>query len=158
MGKKKGGAAAKMDPIFDAADNGDEAAVKALLKADAALVNSRNGDGWTPLIQASYAGEADICTLLLKAGADVNAQCRDGDTPMHYASAQGHQDVLKVLGKQKGVNLMMQDKDGEDPRDVAQNPKVKKLIEQLVTAQREAEEADEGEDAGEDGEGGAAAE
>lgn len=71
-GKKKGAAT----PIFVACDNGDVATVQDLLAKDAAQLESRNGDGWTPLIQACYAGELEVVEALLAAGANAAAVCK----------------------------------------------------------------------------------
>ena len=47
--------------IFAAIDRGDESEVVQLLKEDAAgTIALRNKDGWTPLIQSAYCGEAEI--------------------------------------------------------------------------------------------------
>lgn len=36
-------------------------------------VNARSRDGWTPLISAAYAGNADIAKLLIEKGADIDS-------------------------------------------------------------------------------------
>ena len=151
MGKKKKGPA--LAPAFAEADEDDAPALGALLAADAALVHSRNKDGWTPLHQAAYAGAGDCVALLLKAGADVKSQCRDGDLPLHYASAQGHVEICSELIRVGGASMLATtDNDGETPIDVAQSAKVKRALEALQTAaEDEAGDDDADEDEDDDG-------
>jgi ankyrin repeat protein len=76
MGKKKGGGGGKgKQPLFAAVDDEDVDALTALLAGGASL-ESRNGDGWTPLIAAAYVGNADLVDVLLKEGADVSCDAR----------------------------------------------------------------------------------
>lgn len=42
-----------------------------LLLAAGAIVNKKNGDGWTPLFSAARYGHTDVMKLLLDAGAEV---------------------------------------------------------------------------------------
>lgn len=101
---KKGAAKERREPIFEAADDGEVDELRRLLDAKQALKDSRNRDGWTPLHQAAYAGEAECCRVLLEAGAKPGVKCNDGDSPAHYAAAQGKVAVLKLLA-QFGADL-----------------------------------------------------
>ena len=58
-------------PLIDAARNGREADVEALLEAGAD-VNEPDEDGYTPLYFVCYTGHTEIVTKLLAANADVN--------------------------------------------------------------------------------------
>jgi ankyrin repeat protein len=146
MGKasKNNGGKKVLDPIFAAIESGDASSLSALLAADSEAHTKRNADGWSPLIAASYAGDISCIDILLNAGADVRATCKDADSCIHYASAQGHLDAITRLAA-AGCPLNKADNDGETPLDVAQNGKVKKLLEKLIT---EADNADEGGAAG----------
>jgi ankyrin repeat protein len=52
---------------------GDEAAMMAALRSDPRLVHRHQGDGWTPLHQASLMLFLDVARWLVEHGADVNA-------------------------------------------------------------------------------------
>jgi ankyrin repeat protein len=140
----------KADPIFAACESGDASALSSLIATDPGSLTKKNSDGWTPLICAAFNGELGCVEMLLASGADARAACKDGDTAVHYASAQGHADVIAALARVKGVSLTALDNDGESPADVAQNGKIKKLLEKLIAERDEADDADDG--AG-DGEG-----
>ena len=70
MGKKKGGVGKGKQPLFAAVDDEDVDALSSLLASGASL-ESRNGDGWTPLIAAAYVGNVELVDVLLRGGADV---------------------------------------------------------------------------------------
>lgn len=144
----------KIDPVFAACESGDASALSTVLATDPGAITKKNSDGWTPLICAAYNGELGCVEMLLASGADARTACKDGDTAVHYASAQGHADVIAALARVKGVSLTALDNDGESPADVAQNGKIKKLLEKLIAERDEAEDADDGEgDGDDDGEG-----
>jgi ankyrin repeat protein len=142
-GKGKGAAT-----IFTLVEDGAIEQVKEMLIADPALVKAVNKDGWTPLMQSAYAGQAEIMAVLLAAGSDVNARCHDGDTAMHYASAQGEAECIEALAT-AGAKLDVEDNDGETPIAVAQGKKIKNLLQSLID-KREAEGGDEDDDDGDD--------
>jgi Ankyrin repeats (3 copies) len=75
--------------IIKAAKAGDVSTVKALLAADASLVEARDSDGSTPLHCATWKGHQNVVVVLLDAGADVNAVNQNGHwgtTPLHAAA------------------------------------------------------------------------
>lgn len=137
--------ASKGGPIFAAIDEGDASAVSGILAADRAVLSSRNGDGWTPLIAASYAGEAAIVQLAISYGADVSSVCKDKDSAVHYAAAQGHGDIIELLAA-AGAPLDAEDDDGETPKDVAKGKKIASLIQRLIDAREAGADDKDGED------------
>jgi ankyrin repeat protein len=85
--------------VFEAAAVGDSARLRQLVAADASLVHSFSGDGFTALMLAAYFGHAAIVDELLARGADVSAVSRN---PMrlqalHSAAAGGHLAVVRAL-------------------------------------------------------------
>jgi ankyrin repeat protein len=109
-------------PLDAAAWFGDLEMVQVLLdyKLD---VNSRDDEGWTPIISVS-GGEgtlynipdvrADITQLLLEHGADVNARNKDGSASLHVAADSGRVEVVRVL-LEHGANVGAEDENGRTP-------------------------------------------
>jgi hypothetical protein len=60
-------------------------------------LETRDGDGATPLHCAAFAGHVMATKLLIVAGADLNAADVDGATALHKACARGHVAVIEVL-------------------------------------------------------------
>ena len=89
--------AALCGDIYTAAESGDLVQVKALIKADPALVFRTNDIGDTPLHKAAIGGNKDIVALLLANKADVNAKTPNGLTPLHIAALNGRTDVVAML-------------------------------------------------------------
>src|SRR5262245_20970660 len=87
------GAAAPTPPlpaaVAAAIRQGDAARLDALLQ-DAALVNSRDAAGNTPLILAALYGDLASVELLLEKGADANAANQVGVTPLLRAATDAH--------------------------------------------------------------------
>jgi ankyrin repeat protein len=84
-------------PVADAAMRGDEAAVAALITANAD-VNAPQGDGMTALHWAAERGHSGIAARLLAAGASPRAGTRIGRyTPLHLAARGGHARVAGLL-------------------------------------------------------------
>lgn len=84
--------------IHSAIQQGDVAAVQAVLDADRTLVSSRGEDGLTPLHEAVLIGRADLVRLLLERGAKLNDRAgATGETPLLLAVALGHADLASML-------------------------------------------------------------
>lgn len=81
--------------LIAAATEGDTARISELL-AQGADVNTRDAQGRTPAMSATYAKRAQTVKALIEAGADVNI--RDGmlNNPFLYAGAEGLLDILKL--------------------------------------------------------------
>jgi len=64
---------------------GDEFVVKYLVKEAHANLETKDNDGWTPLMHASYKGYPDFVQCLLEAKADVEAKSVNSKTAMDFA-------------------------------------------------------------------------
>ena len=93
--------------IFRAANKGDLAAVRKLLKVDPSLVHARDKDGSTPLHWAAWRGQVEAARLLLESSAEVNARNQNthwGTTPLH-AAAHGNQAAVTQLLLAHGADI-----------------------------------------------------
>jgi len=83
-------------PLADAAEAGDTAAVRSLLR-QSADVNSTQRDGMSALHWAAYRDDRDLAERLLRAGADVDIANRTGATPLYLAAMNGSAGMLELL-------------------------------------------------------------
>src|SRR5262245_39438969 len=93
--------------------------------------NSRNRDGFTPLIWAAGQGHTQIVQTLLENGADVNAKSSDATTTLMAAASQGQVGAIELL-LNRGAEIEAQRADGWTPliwaAAVGQNRSVDTLI------------------------------
>lgn len=57
----------------------------------------RDGEGWTPLMYASYHNATAVMQVLLDYGADIDAQSPLGFTPLHFAVSNGSESAATLL-------------------------------------------------------------
>jgi ankyrin repeat protein len=103
--------------IIKAAKKGQVESIKALLAADAGLINARDNDGSTPLHCAIWKGHEAVVALLLELGADVNAHNQNdhwGTTPLH-AAAHANQPRIAQLLIDHGAEVNAPDMEGRTP-------------------------------------------
>jgi len=82
--------------LIKAAEKGDLAKIKTLLKAKA-NVNAKNKYDDTALINAAVYGHTEIVKMLLERGADINAENILGDTALKKAVLYGYTAIAKML-------------------------------------------------------------
>jgi ankyrin repeat protein len=90
--------------LFDAIKNNSLAKVTALIDNDAALVNSKDNAGNTPLHQAAINGSLEIAEYLLLKGADINATNAQQNTPLNEAIQSRKENVARLL-IEKGADV-----------------------------------------------------
>src|SRR5262245_2755205 len=101
-------------PVADAAQAGDKAAVRALLK-QAADVNAAQGDGMTALHWAAMKNDPDLAQTLLYASANVKATTRIGGySPLLLAAKEGYAAVMEPLIK-AGADVNARTSNGTTP-------------------------------------------
>ena len=84
-------------PVADAAENGDIALIKQLLKGGVE-VNEPQGDGMTALHWAAERGNIELAEVLIYAGANPMAGTRIGQyKPLHLAAKKGNAGIIKIL-------------------------------------------------------------
>lgn len=82
-----------------------------LLLKNMAIVNARDSQGSTPLLEASERGDHLIVEALIKFGAEVNAVDDQGRTALHRVSGGNRAYTIRVL-MEAGVNVNARDKEG----------------------------------------------
>jgi ankyrin repeat protein len=91
-------------PLHASVHGGHLRTCRILLKHNAE-VDSRNHDGFTPLLYALlYAPvgrQLDIVRLLLDYNADVHAYNNQGNTPLHLSAIFGHLEICRILLEHK---------------------------------------------------------
>lgn len=83
-----------------ACSSGKELIVQHLLSRcsdPAKLVNLKDNQGFTPLINATVSESTVIMKELIGLGADVNAQNNDGATALHFAAGDGNLERMALL-------------------------------------------------------------
>ncbi|KAL4883005.1 hypothetical protein BJY04DRAFT_216723 [Aspergillus karnatakaensis] len=80
-----------------AAGNDQTEVMEALLRMNAALLNTRGLLQWTALIRASYEGKLKAVGYLLSKGAEIAARDVYGKDALYIAASKGHCDVVQAL-------------------------------------------------------------
>ncbi|XP_071084670.1 ankyrin repeat domain-containing protein 2-like isoform X2 [Haliotis cracherodii] len=83
--------------LREASREGNMAAVKQILAAGRADINSRGEVGWTPVMEAALGGHRDVVELLVSEGADVSLVDEDGDNILHWACWGGDVETVKFV-------------------------------------------------------------
>jgi ankyrin repeat protein len=94
--------------IFEALRNGDIEAVKVLVEKAPTILDSRDGDGMTPLHHAARDGNAVLVDYLIEKGAKTDIQNNQGKTPLHLAATFDRKDAVAALVK-RGAALETRD-------------------------------------------------
>ncbi len=79
-----------------AAFMGDLTKVKKIIK-EGVEVDSKDGEGRTPLIFAALGGNRQVVELLVEKGADINARNEQGRTILHTIARKGDKDMVELL-------------------------------------------------------------
>ncbi len=95
-------------PIHDAANSGDLAQVKAVLKANPDQVQTKDSHNNTPLHIAAIGGHLEVVRYLLDAGADINAGDNENSSAIVNACLRGHLDIVKLM-VERGASVTMAD-------------------------------------------------
>ena len=107
-------------PLYYAASCGFYSMVKRLVDSGAHSqdINTRGGNGGTPLHAALRNGHSDIALFLLQRCAKANVKDSQHQTPLHIASQEGHTEVIRSLITH-GVDANAEDREKETPLSLA---------------------------------------
>src|SRR5580698_2777474 len=89
--------------LYEAAALGDVARLQMLLAANAAQVNSRSGDGFSPLHLACFFRQPEAAHVLLAAGADAKAVSAHRIAVIHSAAASRDAGLVLAAGADPNV-------------------------------------------------------
>jgi ankyrin repeat protein len=140
---------AKLTAVHLLASNGNLPGLRSLvqLNADINVVDSRGrspldmthdpdclmelkklgADGWTPLMLAAEAGDADLATKLLGTAANFKAANRQHRTALHLAAEEGHTRLVQALVQAK-ADVQAVDVDGRTPLDLTRDDQCTQLL------------------------------
>ncbi|XP_037359898.1 ankyrin repeat and SOCS box protein 2 [Talpa occidentalis] len=105
---------APLDPVLKAIKEGDEEALKAMIKAGKNLAEP-NKEGWLPLHEAAYYGQLDCLRALQRAyPATLDQRTLQEETALYLATCRGHLDCLLSL-LQAGAEPDISNKSRETP-------------------------------------------
>ena len=83
--------------IHQVAEKGDLTKVKEILEKNPELLNAKDVQGSTPLLNAAYGGQKEVVDFLIKKGADINSSNTYKYTPLHYSILRRHLEVAEML-------------------------------------------------------------
>src|ERR1035441_10316491 len=113
--------------LRDAAENGNLARVKWLLKGHPDLVDNKSNRKWTALYWAVVSDHTDVAVYLLANKADVNAKTDNGDSLLHMAAYLGNE-KMAVLLLAHGADVSAEDNHGGTPLNAAKSNVVELLL------------------------------
>jgi ankyrin repeat protein len=90
--------------LLGAADKGDNAKIKRLLKAEADVNPKALRYGQAALTNAAWLGHIETCALLIDNGANIDAKDYYGRTALMYAAGRGHTETCAIL-IEKGASI-----------------------------------------------------
>jgi ankyrin repeat protein len=93
---------------------GDLEKVKAIIATQPGLINEKDNQGWTPLIQALNEEKREIAKTLINIGADVTIGDNENTQPIHFAAMIGSVEIFEMI-RSKGVAFETKDDNGLTP-------------------------------------------
>ena len=83
--------------LFNAADKGHEAELRALIEAGGTDLNKAMKEGLTLLHVAVLRGHQGVVRVLIEAGADIDKTENGSITPLYVATEKGHEAEVRAL-------------------------------------------------------------
>ena len=114
------------DALHQIVQAGDIDGLNAALKAGAD-VNTRDRNGWSPLMHAANRGYTLMVPPLLSAQADVNSRAADGATALFMAVLQGHEEIATMLVR-AGADISIRGPRGRTPLEIAQLQNLDRIV------------------------------
>jgi ankyrin repeat protein len=127
-----------------AVENGYEVLARQLLDRRGTDANSKDCEGWTPLVRAARKGDIGLVETLLHAKADVNVAitCGHRPTALEAAAEDGHLDVVeRLLAAGADVNAAAARRHGRTALQAAAGGGYSDVVERLLAAGADANAA-----------------
>ncbi|WP_082631761.1 ankyrin repeat domain-containing protein [Cytobacillus praedii] len=83
------------EQLIQAAERKETETIKRLVE-EGIDINTKDSEGRTAIMIATYNNDVDTAKVLIKAGADVNIQDNLKNNPFLYAGAEGYVEILKL--------------------------------------------------------------
>ena len=114
--------------IHDAASIGVVHKVSDFLNKEPSLMESRDGNGMTPLLIAARDGQPKVVTLLINMGANLKATSTMGNyNAIALAAKNGQKDVVEIL-LNSGCDANLKSSDGNTPIMLVQSTKQTEVL------------------------------
>lgn len=85
----------RSEQLIQAAERKETETIKRLVE-EGIDINTKDSEGRTAIMIATYNNDVDTAKVLIKAGADVNIQDNLKNNPFLYAGAEGYVEILKL--------------------------------------------------------------
>ncbi|XP_067660111.1 putative ankyrin repeat protein RF_0381 [Haliotis asinina] len=89
--------------------------VKYVLTLNIVGINSRDINGWTPVMNTASDGERGVFNILVDAGADLSLVNNNKETILHVACQGGNVEIVKVIITSNAVYINSREKGGSIP-------------------------------------------
>lgn len=101
IGTSQAGTAAAGGEVMTATESEEVKRIQRLIKDSPDLVDAKDANGQTPLVQAAEKGQLMVARFLLDSGADVNARDKTSNTALYVAARAGHKGMVELLLSRK---------------------------------------------------------
>jgi len=102
---------ASVEPIVEAAKNGNLQTVKTILAKDSSKLNATDQNNYTSLHWACMRARWNVAEYLIEKGADLNLVGGDGGTQINWAVHHDNLDIIKLM-VEKGAKLNIRNRWG----------------------------------------------
>ena len=105
------------DSLFEAVNNRNHSAINLIL-GSGVNINTKDNDGWTPLMVSVKNEDIETVNLLLKMGADTNLLNSDRESALMLSAFNGNKRIA-ILLISNGAKINLRDKFGRTAYDIA---------------------------------------
>ncbi|CAI5447966.1 unnamed protein product [Caenorhabditis angaria] len=113
---------------------GNTKVAKILIELDPDSLDETDNEGWSPLLNASHAGHADIAQLLLEHGATVDQPDLMGWSPFMWAAYKNRLELVHILLRHRAHINIVGEEDSLTPLIIASGRGFTQIVEALIAA------------------------